>query len=189
MYQLNRARKNFFQVIFSVYGGGGRKPFVCVCVGGGKRHLCVCVGGSFRDPATALDCETCVSVSDTVDVANMAHSDSGACFFTAELACGREELAICREELVNGRAELARSREELAMRGRQSTHHVPRNPPCCGTWGANVTHILNDFLDFAKRHQLAHFWTQFSLRAFVFFLRRLTVLFFWFYSLYKRAPQ
>ena len=51
----------------------------------------------------------------TVDVANMAHSDSGACFFTAELACGREELAICREELVNGRAELARSREELAM--------------------------------------------------------------------------
>ena len=45
----------------------------------------------------------------TVDVANMAHSDSVACFFTAELACGREELAICREELVNGREELASS--------------------------------------------------------------------------------
>ena len=46
----------------------------------------------------------------TVDEANMAHSDSGACFFTAELACGREELAICREELASYQEELARSR-------------------------------------------------------------------------------
>ena len=61
------------------------------------------------------NCTNYCSFRSTVDVANMAHSDSGACFFTAELACGREELAICREELVNGRAELARSREELAM--------------------------------------------------------------------------
>ena len=45
---------------------------------------------------------------------------------------------------------------------------MPRNPPCRGTWGTNVTPILNDFLDFANIHQLAHFWTQFSLRAFVF---------------------
>ena len=44
----------------------------------------------------------------------MAHSDSGACFFTAELACGREELAIRRAELVNCREELASSREGLA---------------------------------------------------------------------------